>query len=355
MSKKILWRFVIWLVVMLYMALDLVVFKGPLHQHLKHSKVDPRMEKLDVAARVFNRPILLSQIDFYVDQKLWSTGRTREGVSDAERLYLRQVSVCHLVDFYIFKEKVKFNSKEFPVTDEEIDAAVARFSSRFGGRDEMLEAIRKFGFQGEKELRYRLAARLQQDKYLDAKLGPGITITDAMARHWYDEYKDKARLPERAKVQHIFCAKLENSEQQALEKLRSAQQQLIAKTQTFAQLASSISEDERSKNSAGELGWIHKGRGMDEFASKVLAAPLQVPTIITTKLGWHLVLVSEKKPAELRSFESMKDEIKLAMASFYRKKAVLEYRISLRKQHADVIRINWKMLEQPWTQNGEKP
>jgi len=71
MHKKVLWRLLIWLVLVGYIALDFLVFKGPLHRSLTSGNEPEPDVARGIAARVFHKPIYLSQLDYAVDKLLW--------------------------------------------------------------------------------------------------------------------------------------------------------------------------------------------------------------------------------------------------------------------------------------------
>ena len=109
-SRKFLWRLGLWSLLMLYIALDLLVFKGPVDKIAQRLKSNQPSYEDDlsrgIVARVFNRPIYLSQVDYAVDQKLWATGQTRDGIQDKQRYFLRAVALRDILDQYILREKV---------------------------------------------------------------------------------------------------------------------------------------------------------------------------------------------------------------------------------------------------------
>lgn len=336
-----------------YIALDFLVLKGPLHQKLKTKESDVLLDsERDIAARVFHKPIYLSQIDYAVDQMLWSKGRSREGVGGAERTYLRQVAIRDLADQYILRTKLRDQQDKYPVSEEDISAAVKRFSDRFAGKDDLIDALKAKGIQGDKELRYRLAAKLQQDAYIEKFTKVDAELIADEAKKAYAEYKAQFSIPERVRVRHIFCARLENSEEEAMLKLSVAKTLFGISYQsvvTFSELARVLSEDERTKGDGGDLGWIRKGRIAPDFTKAVFAAEVGEVQIVETKLGWHLILVTEKEKPMARSYDEMKGELMLALETHQRKNNIEKFRITLRKQQADKIKIDWEMLNRPWT------
>lgn len=187
MSKKFLWRLGLWGAFMIYLALDLMVFKGPADKMARKLHGMPEQDakhdqEVGIAARVFHRPIYLSQIDYAVDQELWAKGKKREEVSASELLFLRNAAITDIIDQYILREKVKANQKDFPVSEEEITESYNRFIKRFKNEVELHQALKLHRFQGIKELKQRLAAQIQQQKYLTSKVEDGIAVTDEAAK-----------------------------------------------------------------------------------------------------------------------------------------------------------------------------
>lgn len=354
MSSPFVIRLVAWSVLMLYLLCDLILFEGPLKKQVYRMQGSPT-EKLGndlergIVARVFSKPILLSQVDYGVDELLWRSGRSREDVKDTERLALRKAILRELCDHALLREKVALNDKEYPVTDAEIKDAMLRFSSRFTNPQDLTKAMADFGFEGEKELRFRIAARLQQNKYLDFHIARGIAVTDEEARAWHAAHTKSLTTPALRKARHIFLSALGHSEEDAQRSLKEALEFLQSGTNDFASLNSKLSEDERSKKVGGDLGWLSRQRTPNDFADAVFALEPHQPAIIKTKLGWHLIEVTDSKPAKLESYETLQTEIIVALETSRRKDAVAEYRKNLHRQHPEKVVVHKSLLEEPWS------
>ena len=122
------------------------------------------------------------------------------------------------------------------------------------------------GIASESDLRDRLAARIQQEKYVELKTGPLAVVTGDEARAWFEQNRDKLALPERVRARHVFLATLERPEQEAKALLETALADLTAGTADFATLASRLSEDPASKTRGGDLGWMSRARLPADFA-----------------------------------------------------------------------------------------
>ena len=335
MSKSFVVRMVAWSGLVLYMALDFFFFNGPINQELRKMFPSPK-EKMaqniedGICARIYNQPIYLGQVDRRVHEKLYRTGRNQKKVHANEFNLLRWAAMDELIDENLLRIKTKANSETISVSDSEIDTEVAQFEKRFSSKEELTKAMLAQGIESAKELRYRMAARLQQEKYVFSKINPNITVSEDVAKQWYNDHPEAAKLPERRKARHIFQATLNHPSAQVKATLAKHFKLLKAGQINFSSLASSISEDERSKANGGELGWMRQARLPKDFATHAFSLPLHSPALVETKLGWHILEITDIKPPETLTFESMKEEISTAISNSRRADAVKQYRHQLR-------------------------
>jgi hypothetical protein len=80
------------------------------------------------------------------------------------------------------------NSEQAEVSTEEVDDELARFESRFDSPAELDHALAAQGIESRQELRLRMQARLEQEKYVLSKIKASIAVSDAEARAWYERY-----------------------------------------------------------------------------------------------------------------------------------------------------------------------
>ena len=350
MSQSFVIRMTLWSVLVGYMACDFFLFNGPLQTELREMFKSPlERAQSDVAqgicARVWNGPIYLSQVDRRVEEKLWRSARSPEKISKQEKKLLRWAALDELIVDAVLRIKVRANRDDFPVSEVEIDDEVARFERRFTSSEVLDQALAAQGIESRKELRYRLAARLQQEKCVESKISEAIAITEAQAKSWYDEHQEGLETPERRRARHVFLATLDHPSGEAQAALSAHMERLKKGEITFAQLAEQVSEDSSNKNDGGDLGWMKKKRLPEDFATPLFTMPLNTPRLIRTKLGWHIVELTGIKAPELLSYEEMKMEIITALKDSKREDAVIQYRHQLRLLSKDHIEIYQAMLE----------
>ncbi len=349
--KKFSLRLALYGVVILYLAGDLFVFHGPLSR--KIVRADPgsaeaiaEAKSRGVVARVFNLQITRSQLERAVRERLWLEGKS-VGSLDAENLKLvRYAALDELIDHELLRIKAKAHATNLTVTPEEIDERFQRFAARFESEDAMHAAMKSQGIGSAQDLRDRLAARIQQEKYVESKIAPLSQITGDEARAWFEENRKHLANPERIEARHIFLPTLDHPPEEAKARLDAALADLTAKKKDFATLAKEISEDPATSDHGGALGWMARGRLPADFTEPVFALPLHQPTLVRTRLGWHLVEVTARKPARDRSFEEAEPEVMAALVSVKRSQAIKEYRAALRQFEAAKIDVYHDMMSE---------
>ena len=120
---------------------------------------------------------------------------------------------------------------------------------------------------------------------------------------------------------------------------------LTAKTKKFTTLAKQLSDDTATKGKAGDLGWMSRARLPADFAESVFSLPKDSPTLVRTKLGWHLVIVTDRKGAKLRDLDECRQDIIDALTATKRHQAVSDFRSALRRFETAKIDIFHDLLE----------
>lgn len=349
-SKGFVVRLAIYSFALFYLAGDLLLLKGPLYQRLLQTRPDSgkslaAFRARGAVARVYHHPILRAQLDRAVAERLWLEGKTATDLDPRQLKLVRYAVLNDLIDHQLLRVKVKANGAEFPVSEAEIDAAVERFRARFSSREELDQALKHEGIDTEQEFRFRLAAGIQRGKYLESRLAGAFEVGEQEAREWFYEHAKSLARPERLRVRHVFVATLERDPAEAKAVLTEALGKLERKEQEFARLAAELSEDEASKTRGGDLGWISRERLPADFTAPLFKLATAKPALVRTKLGWHLAEVTDRKPAEARTFDEAKAEVVAALQAAKRRQAAAAFRAQLRKNAAAQINVFHDAME----------
>lgn len=348
-SGKFILRVSIYAAIIAYLLCDLFVFNGPLNRRIQASRPDSpesiaKAKANGVVAQVFNHGITRGQLDRAVRERLWLEGKGLEALTPGNLKLVRYAVLGELIDHQLMRLKVSVNTLELPVSTEEISARYQQIVARFPDVQAMKGAMLSQGISSEMELRERIAARIQQEKYVEARISELIQVGDEEIAGWYEQNKAALASPEQIEVRHIFIPAVGQSVEDARAKLESILADFNAKKKDFDTLTREISQDTATKDSGGKLGWLTCDGLPADLSVPLFDLPLNQPTILRTKAGHHLVEVIGRKPPETRSLEDVEPEIRAAIENVKRHQAVNDFRDALRRFEGHRIRIYHDML-----------
>jgi len=142
-------------------------------------------------------------------------------------------------------------------------------------------------------------------------IGP-VEVTDILAISFYTQNEEFFNAPERVRASHIFFKPdpddptRDRAKGKAL--IRAGLVQAKAKMGSdFAMLARKNSEDAATREKDGDLGFFAKGTMDKNFEITAFRMqPGQISDIIETDYGYHIIKVTDRKPAVSMSFEQAK-------------------------------------------------
>lgn len=142
--------------------------------------------------------------------------------------------------------------------------------------------------------------------------------TEEQAKKYYEEFPARFEQPEMVRASHILLgtldpetsAPLADDKKQAKKKLAEDLLKRARAGEDFAKLAKEYSEDPGSRETGGEYTFP-RGKMVPEFESAAFAlGSNEVSEIVTTQFGYHIIKLSEKKPAQKIEFAKVADDVK---------------------------------------------
>lgn len=158
----------------------------------------------------------------------------------------------------------------------------------------------------------------------------------------YAEDFAKYNKPEEVKARHIL---IRGDGQDALEKAQKIKSSLTRAN--FIRVANKETEDESGKDNGGDLGWFAKGRMVPEFEEEAFKLKKgQISDPVKTSFGYHIILVEDKKAAQVTTIDQAKNE--LAKKALQKAKST-DLDALLKAQHQEIeqalSRNNFKSVE----------
>ncbi len=288
---------------------------------------------------------------------LWKRGEAWNELDDTTQTARRNEALETLINEHLIRERALSSH----ASSNGAGPAFQQFLKQFEGetwRDRIIA-------QGLTEgvWRKRISTETQQRNALEGLLvmAPRKT-SDAEARAWFAVHQAAMIIPERIHASHLFLCGNDKEKPDRTAEIQSIYQQLSGSTGSLpvsgtgvppvvsndsggtpelptgwkpvplSTLITKYSEDDNNRQRSGDLGWFSRDRVPADFAAQAFALPIgKVSEPFQTKLGWHIVLVQEKRPARLPTYEEAKEEIIAKLDDEKRQAALKTFMEDLRR------------------------
>jgi peptidyl-prolyl cis-trans isomerase D len=200
---------------------------------------------------------------------------------------------------------------EFNRRNEKVKLAVVALpADKFKESVAVTDAEVASHFEGHKDT-YRIPEK-RKIKYALVDLQAIRQRTSVSAQdvqRYYEDNKGQYSTPEQVRASHILL-KTEGKDDGAVKKQA---EDLLGKVKggaDFAALATKFSEDETSAVKGGDLDFFGKGAMVKEFDNVAFSLkPGETSDLVKTQFGYHIIRVTDKKPASTRSLEESRVQI----------------------------------------------
>ncbi|MGF6806910.1 peptidyl-prolyl cis-trans isomerase D [Paraburkholderia sp. Clong3] len=149
-----------------------------------------------------------------------------------------------------------------------------------------------------------------------AALSASVQPSDADLKKYYDDNIAHFRTEGEVRASHILIAAPKDASAADKAKAKQKAEELLAQLKAhpdqFAQIAQRNSQDPGSASKGGDLGYFGRGMiaGGQAFDDAVFALKKdEISGIVQTDFGFHIIKVTDIKPAVTKSFDEVKDQI----------------------------------------------
>lgn len=195
--------------------------------------------------------------------------------------------------------------------DKQIDAKIAQGKVRFKDELEFKKAIKDLEMD-EKDLREYTRRDLLISRFVDTTFVSKTVVSEAEIRGFYDKNQEKFKQDETVKASHILIGvdskASADDKKKAREKAEKLRKELVAGAD-FAVLAKGNSTCPSSQQ-GGDLGFFGKGQMVPPFEKAAFALkPGEISDVVETQFGYHIIKLTERKPASTTDFKDVKTKI----------------------------------------------
>ena len=192
-------------------------------------------------------------------------------------------------------------------------------------------------------LRQLLRENLSGRRWVEQDITNRLAANEDSVRSYYIQHAADFAQPLRLRASHIFLA----APPETLPEIVEAKQKLIDSLATrmrdgeeFEALVWEASEDEASKPRGGDLGYFSQGRVPPDFLATVSQLKInETSKPFRSALGFHIVRVTEIKPARQMTYEEARFEIAARLTNQNRREAVGD--LTARLSGSSALRRGW--------------
>ena len=201
-------------------------------------------------------------------------------------------------------------------------------------------------------LKKNIKKTLVQDEFVRANIAPEVQVNDDKVKSFYDKNKATFIKPETFKISHIYVsipgpgdgdAKLVEDRAKAKEIIdwvtnearKKIDQASLALNEgkTFTSVAKEFSEDPKTSEEGGDLGFLMKNQTLPEIAGAMVKLKVgETSSVIESSLGFHIIKLTSKKESQAIALDEVKPEILNHLLKLETEKKLKSYLSGLRKK-----------------------
>lgn len=282
------------------LSLGVILFVSILSTHAAFSQDDK-----DIAATVNGQKITISEIN-----------RAVQVLPQYQKLQLEMLEDM-IVKTLIYQESIKSGVK---VERSEVDSGFKEYMKKLNLSDDVVKKEMKRMNLTEENMKSEIMKQLMVERFLKKRTKSlNLTVSDEEVKSFYNENPDTFKKPERVHLRHILIKCDHNDKQKteaAKKKIYEIREKLKRKEGTFAELAKKYSEDKSSSEAGGDLkSEITRNSPLPKaFIDEAFSLGKdQLSDVVKSGMGFHLIQLVEKKPAEKTQFNEIKESLKFRL------------------------------------------
>jgi len=193
-----------------------------------------------------------------------------------------------------------------PTPADEVEAALDKLKEEHGGEQRFLMMIGASPEQLDL-VRRDLEADLRVRRMVERLVAQDREPSDAELRAYYEQHIERFKTAEEVRASHILKASRGEKRHESYEELRQLRKRL--------QSGEEIEPLARAHSDKGDehidLGFFKRGELAEEFEIVAFSLDVgEVSPVFATPFGYHLIQLTDRKPATPRPFEEVRETVR---------------------------------------------
>jgi parvulin-like peptidyl-prolyl isomerase len=188
-----------------------------------------------------------------------------------------------------------------------------------------LRSLHANGFS-KRSLQGEVTKGLQAQRWIEQQIATRIQVTSEECLRYYETHPELYAQPMRFRASHLFLASPPGTPAEVVDAKRRTIERIftrLAHGEKFADLARVASEDEATKTYGGDLNYFSESRMPSDFCAAIKEMRVgETSSVVRTRLGFHIVQLTDVKPREEMIFDQSQAEIRLTLENWKRRTAV---------------------------------
>ncbi|GAT35522.1 peptidyl-prolyl cis-trans isomerase C [Terrimicrobium sacchariphilum] len=263
----------------------------------------------DPVAVVNGEPISLKELQEAFETAVKSSGVDAASLTDAQKIE----GYHQLLDELIVDKLIAKQAASVEISQADVDAEVAKIKKQFPTEEDFNKQLAQVG-QSPEKVNETIKKMLQQQRWVESQVADKVAVTPEDAQKFYNDNKQEFKEDASVRASHILIRVDENAPEDVVKQKQAEAAKVAAlaskKGADFAALAKQYSEEPGAKDSGGDLDFFTKDRMVPEFAEAAFSQKVgQVSQPVRTQFGWHVIKVTDTKPARVLSFDEVKGDL----------------------------------------------
>ncbi len=188
------------------------------------------------------------------------------------------------------------------VTDDEVKDAIAR-----------LRRLGEAPNENDPKEMALLKDQLTALRIINQQVRSSLLVSDEEMHRFYDQHQQRFRLPSEVRISQILIGLGPGSEMLAVREKAQRVYALLRKGESFEELAGQYSEGAEGRR-GGSLGFVRIGDMLPQIQKAIEGLSLGQPSEpIASPLGMHIIRLDERKAAQYRPYEEVREDIRNAV------------------------------------------
>lgn len=264
----------------------------------------------ELQALVGRRGIYENDVERTLQADLFAFGGEAWELGPPVAVELKRAALQRLVE----EENLNRSAKNEAVGPAALSGATQLLRDQFRDEKSWEKSLAGAGLSSRtlaREVTRNLCARAWLEKQLASRIQPN----DTEVERYYEAHQAAFQEPLRLRASHLFLAAPEGYPDEVVERQQTLIEQIakrLANGESFPALVAEFSEDEATKKRDGDLSYFAETRMLPEvFGAADQLQPGQISGPVRSRLGFHLVRLTEVRPAQSLGAEARPEIVAL--------------------------------------------